>query len=114
MIPQPFPGVHSTPSTAIPTESTTNMDVEDSFCKPSSFDSPDNLNMASKDSMLHQTLHHFDTRFFCPNDLSYSENAQFLRTQPTKNIVKPQIMHTHNKSYDFAYVNPPSPMFPYM
>lgn len=70
--------MYSTPSTALPTEST--MNFEDSFFRHCCIDSPD--------------------------------NQQFLRTQPTKDLAKPQAVHTHTRSYDFAFAAPTS--FQYM
>lgn len=87
--PQPFPGIHSTPSTALHTEST-NMDVEDSWSKPLYFDSPDAGN-----GILN-------------SDLSMSENPQFLRTLPAKGLLKSPIIHTHTKSYDYALSGDPN------
>lgn len=103
-VPQPFPGMHSTPSTALPTESTTNL--EDSFCKHSCIDSLDNLSISSRENFFQQTLARPIPRGFCPGALA--DNMQFLRTQPTKNLVKPPAVHTHTRSYDFAFAPPPS------
>ncbi len=99
MAPQPFPGIYSTPSTALPTESTTNL--EDSFCKRSYIDSPDNLSFSGRDNPFQQTLMRLSFQG------AFGENMQFLRTQPTKNLVRPAA-HTHTRSYDFAFAPPTS------
>ena len=90
------------------------MDYEDGYWldkdkdKQSYQEYPDNLDMANKNSMLHQTLVNFKIPSFQPGiyaQMLYSTNPQFLQTQPVKHLPKPVVMHTHTKS-DFTYVHP--------
>lgn len=81
--PRLLPKAYTTPGTILQTEST-NMDPEDSWCQPSYLD-------ASSFGMYENQ--------YCSQD-----NLQFLRTQPVRNLVRQQVVHTHTKSYDIDFL----------
>ena len=69
---------------------------------------PDHLNLDSRDSFLHQTLHRFNIRSFRPdvNISAPSSNPHLLRTHPVLYIPKLVPMHAHTQSYDMNYASP--------
>jgi hypothetical protein len=113
--PRPFPSyptLPTPPTTAPPTENTANFEFEESFSLSGKVEkdtaTPDHLNLDSRDSFLHQTLHKFDLRSFRP-DAGQSQpvsNPHLLRTHPIPYIPKIHPMHAHTQSYDINYANP--------
>ena len=107
--------LQSPPSTALPTESTVNLELEESLSSSGRLEkegTPDHLNLDSRDSFLHQTLQGFNIRSFRPDVQASapmptpSLNAHLLRTQPLHYVSEQPPMHAHTQSYDVDYANP--------